>query len=348
MASPTGVVPVVLTVTADQAGKRLDRALADVAPPGLSRSRLAALIAEGALTDAAGQTVTDIRQKAQGGSVYHLNAPAPVNAELRPEAIPLDILFEDEHVIVVNKTAGMVVHPAPGAPSGTLVNALLAHCGDSLAGIGGERRPGIVHRIDRFTSGALVCAKTERAHAGLSAQFAEHSIDRRYLALCWGAPTRSDPRFAGLEMVAFDESGWLSIDAPIGRHQTDRTKMAVRRDGRRALTRVRIVEAFGLPHSPFASLIECRLETGRTHQIRVHTLQIGHPLIGDPVYGRPRLPPKNATDEDLRSALAAFPRQALHAERLGFVHPATREKLTFSAPLPPDLNEILTHLRRNT
>lgn len=274
--------------------------------------------------------------------------PPAVDPVPQPEQIALNVVSEDEDLIVVNKPAGMVVHPAPGAETGTLVNALLAHCGDTLAGIGGERRPGIVHRIDRQTSGLLVSAKTERAHAGLSEQFAAHTIDRRYLALCWGCPDRADPRLAGLEAIAFEDGGWIRIDAAIARHPHDRKRMAVARtDGRHAVTRLRVMESFGPAAAKFASLIECRLETGRTHQIRVHTQHIGHALIGDPVYGRARPPSRDVASDDLRTALADFGRQALHAASLGFTHPATGVRHEFSSDLPKDMNDLLMLLRRN-
>ena len=336
-----------LTIADGSAGQRLDRALAQAAEAAgltLSRSRLTALIDEGAV---AGENVSQ-KRKVKAGEVFTLTVPPPVDAEPQPEDIPLDIVFEDEDLIIVNKPPDMVVHPAPGWESGTLVNALLHHCGDSLTGIGGARRPGIVHRIDRQTSGLLVSAKTEAAHAGLSEQFAAHSIERRYLALCWGRPDRIEPRLAGLDAVDFDEGGWIRIETELGRHPQDRKKQAVVHSGGRiAVTRIRPIESFGSDAKPFASLIECRLETGRTHQIRVHATHIGHALIGDPFYGRPRIPPRSESTEALRHALQNFDRQALHAETLGFEHPVTQEWLSFSAELPEDLHDLLILLRRN-
>ena len=241
----------------------------------------------------------------------------------------------------------MVVHPAPGAPSGTLVNALLHHCGASLSGIGGALRPGIVHRIDKLTSGLLVVAKSDAAHAGLSALFAAHDIERRYLALAWSAPSRADPRLAGIAGVSFEPGGWVRIEAAIARHPNDRKRMAVASHGRHAVTRLRATETFGPPEKPFASLLECRLETGRTHQIRVHATYAGHALIGDPVYGRPRALSEKLVAPAVSAALHAFPRQALHAATLGFCHPVTGESLSFEAPLPQDMRDIVAILRRN-
>ena len=295
------------------------------------------------MTDADGRPATEARRRVRAGERFRLTQPSPRPAEPAAEAIPLTIAFEDAHLIVVDKPAGMVVHPAPGAEDGTLVNALLSHCGPSLAGIGGERRPGIVHRIDKDTSGLVVVAKTEAAMTHLARQFAEHSIDRRYRALLRRAPGAGDPRLAGLPSAAWEPDGWLRIDAPLARHPTDRKRMAVREGGRRAVTRLRVVERFGPADAPHASLAECRLETGRTHQIRVHAAHIGHALVGDQTYGRARPPGKGRAGE----ALAAFPRQALHAERLGFVHPETGEIVGFTSPLPQDFATLLDELRRS-
>ena len=313
----------------------------------LSRSRIGQLIAAGALTGPDGATVAEPARKVKAGERYRLALPPPADPEPRPEAIPLAIAYEDEHLIVVDKPAGMVVHPAPGAETGTLVNALLAHCGASLQGIGGTRRPGIVHRIDKDTSGLLVVAKTEAAHAGLSAQFAAHSVERRYLAVAWGAPDRADPRLAGLPRVEWEAEGTLRIEAAIARHRVNRKRMAVSPAGRRAVTRMRVLERFGPAERPVASLIECRLETGRTHQIRVHASHIGHALVGDPVYGRARSPAGSTCPEDLRALLLGFPRQALHAHTLGFTHPKTQTRINLSATIPPDLHYLLMALRRN-
>jgi 23S rRNA pseudouridine1911/1915/1917 synthase len=245
----------------------------------------------------------------------------------------------------------MVVHPAPGAETGTLVNALLHHCGDSLSGIGGALRPGIVHRIDKQTSGLVVVAKSEAAHAGLAALFAARDIERRYLGLAWGAPSRADPRLAGLPGVSFEPGGWVRIEAAIARHPTERKRMTVAPQGhpqsRHAVTRLRTIESFGPPEKPFASLIECRLETGRTHQIRVHATYAGHALVGDPVYGRPRALSEKHVTPEVSTALLTFPRQALHAATLGFRHPVTRVSMSFEAPMPSDMRDLVAVLRRN-
>ena len=337
-----------LEIAPETAGLRLDRALADAAAAAglvLSRSRIGQLIAGGAVAGPKG-TLTEPARKAGAGERYRLTLPPVVDAEPRPEDIPLSIAWEDEHLVVVDKPAGMVVHPAPGAETGTLVNALLAHCGAGLTGIGGVQRPGIVHRIDKDTSGLLVVAKTEAAHAGLSAQFAAHSAERRYLALLWGAPDRADPRLAGLPGVSFEDGGWIRIETCIARHRTDRKRMAVTPGGRRAVTRMRVLERYGAPVRPIASLVECRLETGRTHQIRLHASHIGHALVGDPVYGRNRPPPAGDCPQSVRSTLLGFSRQALHAETLGFSHPVTGTDLKLSATIPADMEDLLMDLRR--
>lgn len=319
---------------------RLDKALADaLAEPGaaLSRSRLGALIAAGAVRRADGAVVTDGALKVKPGEAFDVLVPPPAPAFATPEAIPLDIVHEDAALIVVNKPAGMVVHPAPGAMRGTLVAALLHHCGATLSGVGGVARPGIVHRIDKDTSGLLVVAKTDAAHAALSAQFAAHDLEREYLAVVWGAPDRADPRLAGLPGVGFEPEGWVRIEAPIARHKIDRKRMAVSAGGRRAVTRFRVEARFGPAEKPFAALIRCRLETGRTHQIRVHLAHVGHPLVGDPVYGRARSHP----------AAAGFARQALHARTLGFRHPDDGRMVRFERPPPPDLTALIEELSRN-
>ncbi|MFQ5567764.1 MAG: RluA family pseudouridine synthase [Paracoccaceae bacterium] len=352
MADPlneAGESPVELTITGGEAGQRLDKALALLAAgiPGLSRSRIARLIADGAVTGDGGETVTEAARKVKPGESFTLDIPPAARIVPEPEDISLAVVHEDAELIVVDKPPGMVVHPAPGAETGTLVNALLHHCGDSLAGIGGALRPGIVHRIDRQTSGLLVVAKTDAAQAGLAAQFAAHDIARRYLGLAWGAPSRTDPRLAGLAGVGFEPGGWVRIEAAIARHPTDRKRMAVAATGRRAVTRLRAVESFGPAEKPFASLIECRLETGRTHQIRVHATYAGHALVGDPVYGRPRgISEKDATP-DVSNALLTFPRQALHAASLGFRHPGTGNTMSFEVPMPSDMRDLVTVLRRN-
>ncbi len=324
------------------ASGRLDKVLADAAPEGsgLSRSRLRALVEGGAVRGPNG-IERDIRRKVAEGERFEVVPPAPVEAAPAAQDIPLDVVFEDEALIVVNKPAGMVVHPAPGAPDGTLVNALLHHCGDSLSGIGGERRPGIVHRIDKDTSGLLVVAKSDAAHQPLAAAFAAHDIERRYLALCHGVPDPGDPRLRGLAGVGFEPGNVLLIEGAIDRHPGDRKKMAIRAGGRRAVTRVRVVEEFDLAR-PLAALVECWLETGRTHQIRVHMTHAGHALIGDPVYGGHRTVPPGA------EVLRRFPRQALHAATLGFAHPLTGEALRFEAALPADMGGLLDDLRRLT
>ncbi|MEM9044046.1 MAG: RluA family pseudouridine synthase [Pseudomonadota bacterium] len=326
-----------LDVPETAVGQRLDKALGLAATdvPGLSRSRIASLILEGALEDADGRTVSDVKRKVKAGEVWFLTMPQPLPAEPEPENIPLEIVHEDTELIVVNKPTGMVVHPAPGSETGTLVNALLYHCGDELLGIGGERRPGIVHRIDKDTSGLLVVAKTQAAHAGLAALFASHDIDRLYRAICWGEPTRHDPRIGGLGGVSLVPD-WIRIETRIGRHRADRKRMAVLQgpnEGRNAVTYLRTIRRIGP-----ASLIECRLETGRTHQIRVHASYLGHALIGDPVYGRKAA---GHTQDATVSALRVFPRQALHAAVLGFKHPISGKNLRFEVMFPKDLKELM-------
>ena len=297
------------------AGQRLDKVLAPLFPD-LSRARLQALIGEGRLT-LDGQPVTDASRKAKAGT-YVLAVPPPAPADPEPEAIPLAVLYEDEHLIVVDKPAGMAVHPAPGTPNGTLVNALLHHCGPSLSGVGGVARPGIVHRLDKDTSGVMVAAKSDAAHRGLSALFATHDIDRLYVALTRGAPSPAQ----GV------------IETRLGRSPGDRKKMAVLRSGgRAAVTHYRVEAAYGPQDRPLAARVACQLETGRTHQIRVHMASKGSPCLGDPVYGAGQ--PAAAVRE--RIAAAGLKRQALHAAVLGFVHPITGEALRFETPLPSDM-----------
>ncbi|WP_340107998.1 RluA family pseudouridine synthase [Pikeienuella sp. HZG-20] len=321
-----------LTVPEDSRGGRLDRALAELAPEGLSRTRIAALIRDGAVAED-GATVTDPAGKVKPGRTYELTLPAPEAPVPQPEAIPLDVIFEDAHLIVVDKPAGMVVHPAPGSRNGTLVNALLHHCGATLSGIGGVRRPGIVHRIDKDTSGLLVVAKTDIAHHGLSALFAAHDLTREYLALVRGVPDRADPRLMGTPGVSVD-GPWLRIETLIGRHRTDRKKMAVTKGGpaRRAVTRFRIERKLN-----GAALLRCRLETGRTHQIRVHMAHLGHGLIGDQTYGR-------SARAGLPPLAAAFPRQALHAATLEFRHPVTHNMLKFFTEPPTDFRALVVYM----
>jgi 23S rRNA pseudouridine1911/1915/1917 synthase len=325
---------------------RLDKALSRDVPvqADLSRSRLARLIAEGCVSRA-GVIVTDPKARVAEGDVIDITIPEAVATDTLAEDIALSVVYEDGDLIVIDKPPGLVVHPAPGSASGTLVNALLHHCGDTLSGVGGERRPGIVHRIDKDTSGLLVVAKTDRAHHGLAAQFEAHTADRRYLAICHGLPSPNDPRLHGTKGTHFEPDGTLRISTRLARHRTDRQRQAVTFEGgRHAVTRVRTLHAFGTPI--VAALVECRLETGRTHQIRVHMAHCGHGLIGDPLYGgRRKLSPK-AVGEAAAAMADAFPRQALHAATLGFVHPATGERLSFEAPLPPDMQALRDALAR--
>ena len=307
-----------LSLSAEQAGERLDKTLAGLWPE-LSRARLQALIAEGRLSRD-GAPITDASGRAKAG-LYQLDIPAVLPADPQAEAIPLVVLYEDTHLIVINKPAGIAMHPAPGSPAGTLVNALLHHCGDSLSGIGGVARPGIVHRIDKNTSGVVVVAKTDAAHQGLSALFAAHDIDRAYLAFTRG----------GLLPL----SG--TIEGAIARSSHDRKKMAlVRTGGRHAITHYRVEQVFGPQEKPLAARVSCRLETGRTHQIRVHLASRGAPCLGDPVYG------SGAPSGPVRAAMAeaGLTRQALHAAVLGFVHPITNETMRFESPLPEDMARL--------
>lgn len=305
-------------VPPEAAGWRLDRALA-AAIPTLSRERLKALISSGQVSAETGAPVRDPATKVDGGAAFAVAVPDPKPAHNVPQHIPLKVVFEDEHLIVVDKPAGMVVHPAAGNADGTLVNALLHHCRGSLSGIGGVERPGIVHRIDKDTSGLIVAAKSDPAHVGLAAQFARHSIDRRYLAIVAGVPRLAEG----------------SIDAPLARSATNRQKIAIVRAGRgrRAVTHYRLVSELKR-----AALVECRLETGRTHQVRVHMASIGHPLLGDPVYGRGR--PEH---RDVLNRLG-FHRQALHAARLGFIHPITSAALAFVSEIPDDMQGLFSEL----
>jgi 23S rRNA pseudouridine1911/1915/1917 synthase len=325
---------------------RLDKALAAVVPEGvsLSRSRLGKLIEEGVVVRIAdGAVVTTLKTQGVEGEAWRISMPMAVELEAVAQDIPIEIVYEDEFLIVVNKPAGMVVHPAPGSEDGTLVNALLHHCADSLSGIGGAKRPGIVHRIDKDTSGLLVVAKTDAAHQGLAKQFADHSINRRYIAFCIGVPSAADPRLRGLPGVAYEQGGVLRIATNIERHKTDRKRMAITaHSGRHAITRVQVIESFG----DRAARLECWLETGRTHQIRVHMSHIGHGLIGDPVYGTRRKVKLVGFAENDAALIAGFSRQALHAALLGFVHPITEEYVAFEADLPNDLNELDCALRK--
>lgn len=324
---------------------RLDKALARDVPEGaaLSRSRLARIIAEGGVRRGA-EVLDSPRARVAEGDELVLHVAQGAEVETVAQQIALDVLHEDADLIVINKPAGMVVHPAPGSPDQTLVNALLHHCGESLSGVGGEKRPGIVHRIDKDTSGLLVVAKSDRAHHGLAAQFERHSVERRYLALVHGVPDPADPRLRGVRGVSFEAGNILKITSQLARHRTDRQRQAVVwAGGRHAVTRARVLERFGVPAQ--LALVECWLETGRTHQIRVHMAHAGHALLGDPVYGgRRKLSPK-ALDAAALDQCAGFARQALHAASLGFVHPVSGEELRFEADLPPDMAELLAVLR---
>ncbi len=292
-----------------------------------------------------GAVVMALKTKAAPGQVWTVKIGPAEAYDTVAEDIPLEVVYEDASLIVVNKPAGMVVHPAPGSPSGTLVNALLHHCADTLSGIGGEKRPGIVHRIDKETSGLLVVAKNDAAHAGLAKQFEKHSVHRRYLALVYGTPDAADPRLVGMPGVGFEGSNILRITAALARHKTDRQRQAVvTSGGRHAVTRARVLERFG--KGDVISLLECWLETGRTHQIRVHMAHVGHGLIGDPVYGRARKLPKDAVSERAREAISDFSRQALHAAELGFQHPETGEMLKFSVNYPQDMVDLIEKLRK--
>ena len=323
----SGILPDRIEVVAgpDAAGQRTDRFLAD-AIGTLSRTRVKALMQDGAVRRD-GHLAREPAEAVLPGARFAVQRPALASAVPLPQAIPFPILYEDGDLIVLDKPAGLVVHPAPGNEDGTLVNALLAHCGDALPGIGGERRPGIVHRLDKDTSGVMVVAKTEAALARLSAAFAARDLDRAYLALTWGTPAAA--------------SG--EVEGAIGRDPRDRKRMAVvARGGKAALTRYRTLRTW----VPAAALLECVLATGRTHQIRVHLAGLGHPLVGDSVYLR-RVPvAAKSLAGPVRGALLDFPRQALHAARLGFAHPRTGVPLSFERPMPPDMAALLSALDR--
>ena len=313
-----GHLVISVELKSSHSGWRLDRALAD-AVPTLSRERLKALIRSGALQSEASIAVRDPAFKVRGVEAFTLTVPEARPAHNEAQDIPLRVVFEDEHLLVVDKPAGLVVHPAAGNPDGTLVNALLHHCGGSLSGIGGVARPGIVHRIDKDTSGLLVVAKTDVAHEGLAKQFAAHSIDRRYLAIVAGLPKTAE----GI------------VDAPLARSSTNRKKISIVEGnrGKRAVTHWRRLQILR-----DAALVECRLETGRTHQVRVHMASLGHPLLGDPVYGR-----SGKGRRELLERLN-FHRQALHAAELGFVHPVSKHRLSFASGMPADMQELFTAL----
>ena len=312
-----GHTTVEIALDASHAGWRLDRALA-AALPSLSRERLKVLTKAGALSSG-GSAVRDPAIKVKGNERFTLALPDPEPAHNEPQEIPLPIVYEDEHLLVVDKPAGLVVHPAAGNRDGTLVNALLHHCGGSLSGIGGVARPGIVHRIDKDTSGLLVVAKHDKAHEGLAKQFAAHSIDRRYLAIVSGIPRQSEG----------------TVDAPLARSPQNRKKIAIvaAGKGKRAVTHWKRLNILN-----DAALLECRLETGRTHQVRVHMASIGHPLVGDPVYGRGKSGHRKLLNQ------LDFKRQALHAAHLGFVHPVTKGRLSFDSALPSDMQELFNAL----
>jgi 23S rRNA pseudouridine1911/1915/1917 synthase len=322
-ALPSDAADHVLTlgpVAPDDQGQRLDRWLATQAPE-LSRSRIKSLLDQGKVS-LDGTVATSANSRLSAGQNLSLRIPPAAPATPQPQAIPLTVVYEDEHLIVIDKPAGMVVHPAPGSPDGTLVNALLHHCQGSLSGIGGVARPGIVHRIDKETSGLLVVAKSDPAHHGLAKQFAAHSLDRAYWALVWGRPTPAKGEITG----------------NIGRNPQNRQKMAVvPRGGKEALTRYRTLDRY---QDDAMSLVECRLATGRTHQIRVHMTHIGHALLGDPLYGSQKR--RKLLDSLSQNAISDFCRQALHAYRLGFVHPITGETLCFTSPMASDISALIT------
>jgi 23S rRNA pseudouridine1911/1915/1917 synthase len=318
--------PIRITATAGDAGQRIDRFLADNLA-SLSRSRVKTLIDEGRLRGDSGP-VTQPAEPVRAGATYILDLPAPIPATPRPQVIPFPILYEDEDLIVLDKPAGLVVHPAPGNLDGTLVNALLAHCGPGFTGIGAERRPGIVHRLDKDTTGVMVVAKTQLANDALTTAFAARDLDRAYVALVWGLPQPLE----------------AEIEGAIGRDPRDRKRMTVvARGGKPALTRYRTMRAW----QTSLALLECRLATGRTHQIRVHLSNQGHPIVGDPLYLR-RVPTAAKTvNQPLRGQLLDFPRQALHAASLGFRHPRTGRPISFEAALPADMQALLHAIDAN-
>ena len=326
---------------------RLDKALARDVPAkeSLSRTRLARLIGKGAVT-VDGAVVDNPKSRIAEGARVCVTVVEAEDSHIDPENIPLEVVYEDADLIVINKPAGMVVHPAPGSPKGTLANALLHHCGDNLSGVGGVKRPGIVHRIDKETSGLLVVAKSDAAHHGLTAQFETHSVERYYRAVCYGVPDASDSRLRGIKGISFEPGNIMRLATQLARHKTDRQKQAVLfHGGRNAVTRARVVEIFGTPGG--FSLIECWLETGRTHQIRIHMTYAGHGLVGDSVYGGKRKLAACILTPEAAEAVRAFPRQALHAAVLGFEHPISGETLRFEAPLPLDMEALLAELRKS-
>jgi 23S rRNA pseudouridine1911/1915/1917 synthase len=314
-----------IVVKKEEAGQRLDKVLATHAPD-ISRARFQALIEQGHIKPAQGSSY-----KVKAGEVFHVTIPPAVEAVPKAQKIALDIVYEDKHLLVINKAPDMVVHPAAGNHDGTLVNALLAHCGDQLSGIGGVKRPGIVHRLDKETSGLMVVAKNDAAHHGLSEQLSSRKLKRVYQAIVWGLPPASG-----------------RIETQIGRSPTNRKKMAVLlTGGKEAITDYERLENFGL----IASLVECRLQTGRTHQIRVHMAHLKHWMVGDPVYGRSGVEKflrLNKVDPVLSQALLHFPRQALHAAALEFIHPISETKVSLKAPLPEDMQSLLRLLKKHT
>jgi 23S rRNA pseudouridine1911/1915/1917 synthase len=321
-----------LTIAAEEAGGRLDRVLA-ARVTALSRTRLKALILAGRVA-IGGATIRDPGHRVNAGDAVMIELPAAEDDEIKGEDIPLNVVFEDEELLIIDKPPGLVVHPAAGHWTGTLVNALIAHCGASLSGVGGVKRPGIVHRLDKDTTGLMVVAKTDRAHRSLAAQFADHGragpLQRGYLAFVWGAPDRPKG----------------TIDQPIDRHPRARDKMAVREGGRQAVTHWEVLERYaGIDGKPVASLLACRLMTGRTHQIRVHLASIGHPLMGDDVYGAGFKTKVQHLSADSRAALAALGRQALHAYLLVIEHPTGGDALDFRSELPADLARLRLGLR---
>jgi 23S rRNA pseudouridine1911/1915/1917 synthase len=321
MTEPTSISLSLPAVDAEREGTRLDKYIASTLPE-ISRMRIKGLIQDGQVK-ADDKVITNISWKVKTGQVFDVEVPQAVEPIPQGQDIPLNVVFEDDYLIVIDKPAGMVVHPAVGNEDGTLVNALIHHCGDSLSGINGVKRPGIVHRIDKDTSGLMVVAKTDLAHAGLAEQFADHSLERAYLAIVRGRPYPAEG----------------TVDEAVGRSPRNRQKMAVvGSGGKHAVTHFKLIQRLG----DAATLVECRLETGRTHQIRVHMTHIHHPLIGDPVYGR-TAKTKNL-DPKVREAIKLFTRQALHAYVIGFKHPVTDEQIRFESPIPEDMAALISAL----
>ncbi len=325
---------IALTVAAESGGTRLDAFIA-AAIPDLGRNRAKALILDGRVT-IGGRTIVEAKKPVKPGEEITVDVPPAAPPKPQGEVMPLDVVYEDDALIVINKPAGLVVHPAAGNHTGTLVNALIAHCGDSLSGIGGVARPGIVHRLDKDTSGLLVVAKTDHAHKSLAAQFADHGrtgpLERGYVAIAWGVPVR----------------GVGTVNAPLARSVRNREKIEVKREGaigaKEAITHYQVMETYGPEEKPIASLIECRLETGRTHQIRVHMAHIGHPLVGDRAYGSGFLTKTALLPEPARELAEGLRRQALHAYLLGFEHPETGEEMSFESDPPEDMQALMDAL----